>query len=106
MKINIVLIFIVILLNGCGVSGHYQSSSPCKGFHKDQKSCQSAAENLSVIGKVNLGQSLKEVREIMGKDPEHRQVTNESETWEYITSYACLRFTTITFKNGVVVEIK
>ena len=106
MRRKIILIAAFLLLNGCGVSGHYQSSGPCKGFHKDQQACQRAAENSSVIGKVNLGQSLEEVRQIMGKDPERREVTKDSENWEYITSYAGYRFTTIIFRNGIVTEIK
>ncbi len=106
MKRQIVLIAAVLLLNGCGMSGHYQSSGPCKGFHKDQQACQRAAENSSVIGKVNLGQSLEEVRKIMGKDPERREVTKDSENWGYITSYADYRFTTIIFRDGVVTEIR
>ena len=106
MRRKIVLIAAVLLLNGCGISGHYRSSGPCKGFHKDQQACQRAAENSSVIGKVNLGQSLEEVRKIMGKDPERREVTKDSETWGYLTSYADYRFTTVIFRDGVVTEIR
>ena len=106
MRRKIVLITAFLLLNGCGVSGHYQSSGPCKGFHKDQQACLRAVENSSVIGKVKLGQSLEEVRQIMGKDPERREVAKDSETWGYITSYAGYRFTTIIFRNGVVTEIR
>lgn len=103
---KIILIAATLLLNGCGVSGHYQGSGPCKGFHKDQQACQRAAENSSVIGKVKLGQSLEDVRQIMGKDPERREVTKDLETWGYITSYTGYRFTTIIFRNGVVKEIR
>ncbi len=106
MKQKVILIAAVLLLNACGISGHYQSSGPCEGFHKDQQACLRAAENSMVIGKVKLGQSINEVRQIMGKDPERREVTNDSETWGYITSYAGNRFSTIIFKNGVVTEIR
>ena len=106
MRKKIVLIAAALLLNGCGVSGHYQSSGPCKGFHKDQQACLRAAENSRVIGKVNLGQSLEEVRQIMGKDPERREVAKNCETWGYITTYVGYRFTTIIFRNGVVIEIR
>lgn len=103
---KILLILVAILINGCSISGHYRSEGPCKGFHKDQQACERAAANSSVIGKVNIGQSLEDVRQIMGKDPERREVSKESETWGYITSYAGHRFTTITFKNGLVTSIK
>ena len=106
MRKKIVLIAAALLLNGCGVSGHYQSSGPCKGFHKDQQACLRAVENSSVIGKVKLGQSLEEVRQIMGKDPERREVAKNCETWGYITTYVGYRFTTIIFRNGVVIEIR
>lgn len=91
---------------GCSISGHYRSEGPCKGFHKDQQACERAVANSSVIGKVKLGQSLEEVRRIMGKDPERREVSKQSETWGYITSYNDHLFTTITFKNGIVTGIK
>ena len=106
MKHKILLISAAILINGCSISGNYRSEGPCKGFHKDQQSCEKAAANSSVIGKVSLGQSLKEVRQIMGKDPERREASKQSEIWEYITSYSDHRFTTIIFKNGIVTSIK
>lgn len=98
----------LLLVNGCGISGHYQGSGPCKGFHKDQQACQRAADNSSVIGGVNLGHTLNEVRQIMGKGPERRKAdsSNNLESWSYITSYRGYRFTTIIFKNGVVTEIR
>lgn len=106
MKRKLFLISVIMLISGCSVSGNYRSEGPCKGFHKYPEACESAAANSSVIGKVVLGQSLEEVRQIMGKDPERREVTENLETWGYITSYADNRFTTITFKNGKVSSIK
>lgn len=94
------------LLSACGVSGHYESSGPCKGFHRDQQACQRAAENSSAIGKVKVGQSFSEVRQIMGKDPERREVSADTETWRYLTDYMAKLLTTIVFKNGAVAEIR
>jgi len=94
------------VLTSCGVSGHYESEGPCKGFHTDQQACQRAADNSKVIGKVNLGQPLAEVRQIMGKDPERREVSSESETWSYLTDYMAHVMTVIVFKSGLVSEIK
>lgn len=98
-------IFSTQLISGCGVSGHYQSDGPCKGFHKDQTACQSAAENSSAIGNVNLGQSTEEVREIMGKGPERREADKDTEKWGYLTNYRGYLYTYITFKNNAVVKI-
>jgi hypothetical protein len=55
---------------------------------------------------VKLGQSLAEVRQIMGKDPERREVTSDIETWGFLTDYMGQLLTLIDFKNGVVVEIR
>jgi hypothetical protein len=93
-------------LAACGVSGHYESEGPCKGFHKDQQACKRAAENSSVVGKVRMGQPLAEVRAVMGKDPERRDASADSETWSYLTDYMNHLMTAIVFKNGVVSEIR
>lgn len=106
MKRNILLFLIILIVNGCSVSGHYRSEGPCKGFHKDQQACERAAANSKVIGKVMIGQSLDDVREIMGKDPERRKASAKEEIWSYITDYSNHLFTTIIFKNKKVVEIK
>jgi hypothetical protein len=103
---NFLFVVISLLLASCALSGHYESSGPCKGFHKDQQSCMRAAENSRVIGKVNPGQPLAEVRQIMGKDPERREVSSNSETWGYLTDYMAHMMTAIVFKNGLVSEIK
>ena len=96
----------LLLLNGCGVSGHYRGSGPCKGFHKDQQACLNAADNSAVIGRVKIGQSFEDVRKIMGKYPERREANEFSEEWSYLTSYSSSLLTVIVFKQGLVVEIK
>lgn len=106
MKPSIILLAGSVVLAGCGVSGHYRSEGPCRGFHKDQQSCERAAENSQVIGKVQIGQTMADVASIMGKGPERRNATAESETWSYLTQYQGYITTTIIFKNGVVNEIR
>jgi hypothetical protein len=96
----------LLLLSACSVSGHYENEGPCKGFHKDPAACERAAENSTVIGKVQIGQSIENVRQIMGKDPERRAASGDSETWGYLTDYTSHLVTEIVFKNGVVAEIK
>jgi hypothetical protein len=95
-----------LLLHACGVSGHYASEGPCKGFHTDQAACQRAAENSTAIGKVQIGQSAVIVRQAMGKDPERRDASADSETWGYLTDYMGSVMTEIVFRNGLVAEIK
>ena len=96
----------IVLLSSCNITGHYQSSGPCEGFHSDQQACLRAAQNSGVIGNVKLGQSLSEVRDAMGKDPEQRTAIADTETWGYLTDYGARRLTEIVFKNGVVQEIR
>jgi hypothetical protein len=42
----------------------------------------------------------------MGKDPERREASADTEIWGYLTDYMAQRLTAIVFKNGSVVEIK
>lgn len=98
--------FLALLLTGCGVSGHYRSEGPCQGFHKDQDACERAAANSQLIGKVRIGQSADEVLAIMGKAPERRDASAESESWSYLTQYQGFVSTTIILKKGVVTEIR
>jgi len=104
-----VLFIILIALNtclGCAVSGHYVGSGPCKGFHTNQQACQRAAENALAIGQVKIGQTTDEVSKIMGKGPERREATADSEVWSYLTDYDHELMTTIIFSQGRVSEIK
>ena len=106
MKNTLLMISLIVLVSACSVSGKYRSEGPCKGFHKDPEACERAAANSLFISKVQLGQSPEEVREVMGNDPERREVTEGIETWGYRTNYAEKLFTTITFKDGKVSGIK
>ena len=102
---SIVLITLMSCL-GCAVSGHYVGSGPCKGFHINQQACQLGAENALVIGQVKIGQTTDEVSKIMGKGPERREATADSEAWSYLTDYDHELMTTIIFSQGRVSEIK
>ena len=106
MNARIATIVSVLLASGCGVSGNYRGEGPCKGFHRDQQACERAYENSLVAGKVRVGQSPSEVRAIMGRDPERREATADSEVWSYLTDYTNHILTVIVFKQGAVVEIK
>ena len=55
---------------------------------------------------LKAGIEPEEVRNVMGNDPERREITDGLETWGYRTNYAEKLFTTITFKNGKVSGIK
>jgi hypothetical protein len=105
MKIRPFVILFIVLVSGCGVTGNYRSDGPCRGFNVDPAACERAAANSLVVGNVQLGQSPEEVREIMGNDPERREVTEGIETWGYRTNYDARLFTRITFGNGRVSKI-
>ena len=99
------VVSIVVLISACSVSGKYRSDGPCEGFNKDPEACERAAANSLVIGKVQLGQTFEQVREIMGTDPEHREASDGIETWGYRTNYDDRLFTRIIFENGKVTTI-
>ena len=103
--VSIVLVTLISCL-GCAVSGHYVGSGPCKGFHTNQQACQRAAENAIAIAQVKIGQTTEEVSKIMGKGPERREATADSEAWSYLTDYDHELMTTIIFSQGRVSEIK
>jgi hypothetical protein len=105
-RIALVAIVCALFLSGCGVSGNYRYSGPCKGFHKNPQACERASENALVAGKVQIGQSLADVRAIMGRNPEQREATTDSEKWLFLTDYDNQLFMVIVFKQGVVSEIK
>jgi hypothetical protein len=94
-----------LLLSACTYGGHYQRSGPCEGWHSDQAACLRAHDNSATIGKVQIGQTLAEVRSIMGKDPERRSATANTESWGYLTSYSDHLVTTVVFTDGVVTAI-
>jgi hypothetical protein len=106
MFVRILLIVSALIASGCNVSGQYRDEGPCQGFHTDPQACERAYGNSLVVGKIRIGQSPSEVRAVMGRDPERREATTETEVWSYLTDYTNEILTAIVFKNGVVVEIK
>jgi hypothetical protein len=70
-----------------------------------------AEENRRHVNEVHIGQTLAEVRTIMGKDPEKREVRarfdgKTVEFWSYVTDYGRKLESTITFIDGRVQEIR
>ncbi|HXH93459.1 MAG TPA: hypothetical protein VNN25_17895 [Thermoanaerobaculia bacterium] len=70
-----------------------------------------AETNRQHINAVHVGQSLAEVRQIMMKDPEKREMRSRFdgktvEFWSYVTDYGRRLDSTITFIDGHVQEIR
>lgn len=70
-----------------------------------------AEENRAHIDGVRIGQTFDEVRTLMAKPPEKREVRarfdgKQVEFWSYVTDYARKLDTTITFVEGHVTEIR
>lgn len=86
------------------------SINPCHGYKADAQACGNAAYNGARIGVVKVGQSLQDVRSIMGKAPEERSVRTEGgqnfETWSYRTDYKNRITTRIDFQDLKVVGIR
>jgi hypothetical protein len=82
----------------------------CHGHKADAQACGNALYNSTRIGKVAIGQSIAEVRQIMGHDPEQRSVQaldgHSAESWSYRTDYQGRITTRIEFRDAVVVGIK
>ena len=72
---------------------------------------QRAEENERHVNQIKVGQTLAEVRAIMQKDPERREVRarfdgKQVEMWSYVTDYARRLDTTITFVDGHVEDVR
>ena len=70
-----------------------------------------AEQNRALLSAVQIGQTTAEVRALMKKDPEKREVRlrfdgKQIEFWSYITDYARKIDSTITFVDGRVTEIR
>lgn len=92
------------LLAGCTYGGHYSRSGPCEGWHTDSAACERSVVNRASLAKVRIGQSLEDVRALLG-EPERRSVDGNGEAWGYLTDYNGDRVTTIHFAGGVVSAI-
>lgn len=86
------------------------SINPCHGYKADAQACGDATYNGARIGGVKIGQSVPEVRSIMGRDPEQRSVRTQDgqnlETWSYRTDYKNRITTKIDFLDSKVVGIR
>ena len=86
------------------------SINPCHGYRAHPQACGDALYNGARIKRVAIGQTLANVREIMGRDAELRSVGthdgHESETWGYLTDYDQDITTQIEFVDGAVVAIR
>lgn len=84
--------------------------NPCHGHKADAQACGNALYNGTRIGKVAIGQSITDVRQIMGHDPEQRSVQatdgHSSESWSFRTDYQGRIMTRIEFRDAVVVAIR
>ncbi len=72
---------------------------------------EEATKNRERLNRVRVGQTTGEVRAIMGKDPERRDVRRRFdgkviEMWGFATDYVRKLDTVITFVDGRVEEIK
>jgi len=72
---------------------------------------QRADQNRSRLDRVQIGQTTEEVRALMAKNPEKREVRlrfdgKHVEFWSYVTDYARKIDSTITFIDGRVTEIR
>ena len=72
---------------------------------------QRAEENRACVDRITVDQTLDEVRAIMGKGPEKREVRarfdgKTVELWSYVTDYARRVDSTIIFVDGRVQEIR
>ncbi len=70
-----------------------------------------AETNRQHIDQIHVGQTLAEVRAIIGKEPEKREVRarfdgKTVEFWSYVTDYGRRLDSTITFVDGRVQEIR
>lgn len=83
---------------------------PCHGYKADPQACGDAIYNGARIGQVAIGQSVAEVRTIMGRDAETRSVSvrdgRNVESWGFRTDYERRITTTIEFVEGKVVAIR
>ena len=83
---------------------------PCHGYKAVPQACGDAIYNSAHIGQVALGQTLAEVRTIMGREAETRSVSTRDgrsvESWGFRTDYDKRITTTIEFVEGKVVAIR
>jgi len=70
-----------------------------------------AEENHARLDQLQVGQTLEQVRATMRKEPERREARlrfdgKKVELWSFVSDYARRMDTTLTFVDGVLVEIR
>lgn len=58
------LALVALVLAGCTYGGHYVRSGPCEGWRTDSEACGRAAVNMAAIAKVQVGQTMEQVRTV------------------------------------------
>ena len=120
MKRLLVAAVVLQLLAGCqairdsiappGEMGSNGRVNKCNDWSTNPQACGEARYNAPRVAKINLGQSVAEVRQIMGRDPEQRSLREEGgqaiEEWQYLTDYKQSITSLITFKNGKVSSLQ
>ena len=82
-----------------------QPDYPCGRQVRDHKACVNAFSNSLRMRDVQLGQTIAQVRETVGKEPEAREaIAPDVEAWLFHTDYAKRLWTRIVFKQGKVAE--
>jgi len=116
----IFILALVFFIAGCrsyanhvappGEMGADGKVNKCTEHRVNPQACGEALYNAPRVAKVNLGQSVAEVRQIMGRDPEERLVRIQDgdtvEVWAYLVNYANSTKGVINFKNGKVVSVE
>jgi outer membrane protein assembly factor BamE (lipoprotein component of BamABCDE complex) len=79
---------------------------PCHDYRTDQQACGNAIWDAHALTQVQPGQTRDEVRAIMKRDPERREISGNGETWMYLTNYDNGQLTAVTFTDGKVTGMK
>jgi hypothetical protein len=120
MKSLLIAVLSLQLLSGCqairdsvappGEMGSNGKVNKCNDWSTNPQACGEARYNAPRVAKINLGQSISEVRQIMGRDPEQRSLKEEGghaiEEWQYLTNYKESIVSVITFRNSKVVSLE
>jgi hypothetical protein len=84
--------------------------APCDDWRTNPQTCGEAIYNAPRIRQLNLGQSMQQTREIMGRDPEERSLKTQDgrpvEIWGYLTEYDKSIVSVITFVESRIVSIE
>lgn len=83
---------------------------PCHDARTDPQGCGEAIYNARHVSKLQIGQTMKKARELLGREPEQRSVRSEGsrtiETWGFLTNYQNTIYSAITFHDGKLVAIE